>query len=96
MGEAGPDPLGVEVFCDGEYKPFGDMTVADARLRSEELGEAGSWGPLAKVAGVALAWRELASEMNATGAATVAALDPERVLAYARRAWVVPPGGSLL
>ncbi len=85
-----------KVFCDGEYKQFGAMTVADARLRSEELREAGTWGPLAKVASVALAWRELASEMTACGAATVAELDSERALVYARQLWVVPPRGSLL
>src|SRR6185437_8424577 len=25
-----------KVFCDGSYKPFGDVTAADARRRSEE------------------------------------------------------------
>jgi hypothetical protein len=92
----GDKVLEVRVFCDGEYKPFGEMTVADARLRSEELREAGSWGPLAKVASVALAWRELASEMTANGSATVSELDSERALDYARQLWVVPPRGSLL
>ena len=90
------DPLTVPVSCDGAYKPFGEMTVADARLRSEELGEAGGWGPLAKVAAVALAWRELASAMTRNGVTTVAALDRPTALEFARRVWVVPPGGSLL
>ena len=90
------DPLEVEVSCDGVYKPFGEMTVADARLRSEELRDAGSWGPLARVAAVALAWRELASEMTGAGAATVSDLGSARALEYAQRVWVVPPGGSLL
>lgn len=95
--EAGSEtPLGVPVFCDGAYKPFGEITVADARLRSEELGEAGSWGPLAKVAGVAQAWRELAVEMREADAASVGELEREVVLGYARRLWVVPPRGSLL
>ncbi len=88
--------LEAKVSCDGEYKAFGAITVADARRRSEELREAGTWGPLAKVASVALAWRELASEMTGSGAATVADLEPERTLDYARQLWVVPPRGSLL
>jgi hypothetical protein len=96
MGEADRTPLEVPVFCDGAYKPFGEMTVPDARLRCEELGEAGGWGPLTKVAGVAAAWRELAGEMNRAGASTVAELDPETALGFARRLWVVPPRGSLL
>jgi hypothetical protein len=84
------------VFCDGAYKSFGEVTVADSRLRAEELGEAGSWGPLSRVVGVATAWHELAEEMNREGAKSVGALDPETVLAFARRLWVVPPRGSLL
>jgi hypothetical protein len=34
--------------------------------------------------------------MDAAGAATVADLDPARAEEFARRLWVVPPGGSLL
>jgi hypothetical protein len=96
MGDAEQTALESPVFCEGRYKPFGQMTVADARLRSEELGEAGGWGPLTKVAGVALAWRELAQEMKDSGAARVADLDPEVAFAFARRVWAVPPRGSLL
>ena len=96
MGSGQRSALEVPVFCDGAYKPFGEISVADARLRSEELGEAGTWGPLAKVAGVAAAWRELAVEMREAGAACVADLGPQPALDYARRLWVVPPGGSLL
>lgn len=88
--------LEAPVFGGGAYKPFGQMTVADARLRAEELGEAGSWGPLAKVAGVAAAWRELAAAMRSSGAATVGDLGAEAALGFARRLWVLPPRGSLL
>lgn len=88
--------LAEKVFCEGTYKPFGEVTVADARLRSEELREAGGWGPMGKVAAVAVAWRELASEMTRSGAATVAGLGPDRALEFARKLWVVPPSGSLL
>jgi hypothetical protein len=96
MGSRQPSGLEVPVSCGGAYKPFGEFTVADARLRSEELAEAGGWGPLSKVAGVAIAWRELAEEMNCAGASKVAQLDPESALGFARRLWVVPPRGSLL
>ena len=90
------DPLATPVFCAGDYKPFGEIGIADARSRAEELGEAGSWGPLAKVAGVASAWGELADRLKAEGASRVADLDREQVVSFARRLWVVPPRGSLL
>jgi hypothetical protein len=34
--------------------------------------------------------------MEAAGASTVADLEPERAAEFARKLWVVPPGGSLL
>ncbi|MEZ5076730.1 MAG: hypothetical protein R2725_04745 [Solirubrobacterales bacterium] len=88
--------LAVPVFCAGAYKPFGELTAAEARARSEEIGEAGGWGPLSRAAAVALAWRELAEAMRADGAATVGALDSEATLEFARRLWIVPPRDSLL
>jgi hypothetical protein len=96
MGTGSETPLEIPVFCDGAYKPFGEITAAQARSRSEELAEVGAWGPLAKVAGVAHAWRELAVEMREAGAASVGDLDLEVALGYARRLWVVPPHDSLL
>jgi hypothetical protein len=90
------DPLTEKVFCDGAYKPFGEVTAADARRCAEELGEAGSWGPLARVAGVALAWRELADELRQSGSGCVAELDPAIALTFAKRVWAMPPRGSLL
>ena len=90
------EPLTEKVYCDGTYKPFGEVTAGDARRRSEELGEAGSWGPLARVAGVALAWRELADELHQSGSACVSELDSATVLTFAKRVWAVPPRGSLL
>jgi len=90
------DPLTEKVFCDGDYKPFGEVTAADARRRSEELGEAGGWGPMARVAGVALAWHELADELRESGSTCVSELDPGTVLSFAKRVWAVPPRGSLL
>lgn len=95
-GEDQDDPLATPVFCAGAYKPFGEIGIADARSRAEELGEAGSWGPLAKVAAVASAWMELADRMKVDGVTRVADLDRDQAIAFARRLWVVPPRGSLL
>ncbi len=92
-----PDPLQREVHVGDADRRFGELTAADARAQAEELAAAGSWGPLARVAGVAQAWRELAAELERLGPdATVAALEPEARERFARRLWVVPPRGSLL
>ncbi|GAC1440660.1 MAG: hypothetical protein NVSMB51_20210 [Solirubrobacteraceae bacterium] len=84
------------VFARGASRPFGELTLADARARADELRAATGWGPTARVAAVALAWRELTLAMERSGAATVAELDGALVLELAPRAWVVPPGGTLL
>ncbi len=97
MEEAERTSLAREVYVGGSYRRFGELTAADARAQAEELAGAGAWGPLAKVPGVAQAWRELAAELERLGqAATVAELDGALSERYARRLWVVPPGGSLL
>jgi hypothetical protein len=95
--DEGENPLRRQVYVGGAYREFGGLTAADARAQAAELAGAGNWGPLAKVAGVAQAWRELAAELERLGVgATVAALDPVTGARYARRLWVEPPGGSLL
>ena len=43
-----------------------------------------------------IAWSELARAMQSAGSETVADLDPALAGEFARRLWVVPPGGSLL
>jgi hypothetical protein len=97
MGGEDRDPLEHELYVGDGYRRFGELTAADARAQAARLGEAGSWGPLAKVAGVALAWRELAAELDRLGdGATVAGLEPELGERFAHRLWVLPPGGSLL
>ncbi len=93
---SGADPLQRPVYARQGYKPFGEFTLADVEARAAELSAATGWGPTAKVATVARAWSELARVMSAQGAARVAELGPERAGEFARRAWVVPPGGSLL
>src|ERR1700742_4197025 len=96
MGE-GENPLRRRVYVGATYREFGGLPAVDARAQAAELAGAGSWGPLAKVAGVAQAWRELAAELDRLGeGSTVAALDPAIGERFARRLWVEPPGGSLL
>jgi hypothetical protein len=91
------DPLERELYVGGSYRRFGELTAADARAQAAELGATGGWGPLVKVAGVALAWRELAEALEAVAAeATVADLDEGARERFAHRLWVLPPGGSLL
>jgi hypothetical protein len=88
--------LAQSVFSGTANVPFGEMTLDQVRERADELGSAVGWGPTARVAGVAGAWRELAMAMERAGVDTVADLDADTVLALAPKLWVTPPGGSLL
>jgi hypothetical protein len=90
------DVLEQPVYASGGYKPFGEFTLADVQARASELRAATGWGPTARVAGVARGWSELARTMQAAGASAVADLGEEIAADFARRLWVVPPGGSLL
>jgi hypothetical protein len=84
------------VYATGGYKAFGEFTLQDVRARAAELKAATGWGPTARVASVARAWSELARVMAAAGAQQVSDLDPTEAERFARRLWVLPPGGSLL
>jgi len=93
----GPPPelrrvLDQEVFIDGANRPFGSLTPDHVRARADELRAAVGWGPTARVAPVAQAWRELSMAMDRAGAATVGALDPEVLVKLAPRLWVTLPG----
>jgi hypothetical protein len=88
--------LAKPVSYDGEYRPFGGLAAADARKLGDELRAAGSWGPMSRVAGVAQAWGELAEEIEAADGERVRDLDPKRVVAFARRLWILPPPGGFL
>jgi hypothetical protein len=90
------DALEHPVYASDGYKPFGEFTLADVRMRAEELKQATGWGPTAKVASVARAWSELARAMSDAGAERVADLGAEVATGHAERLWVLPPGGSLL
>jgi hypothetical protein len=93
------DPLARPVAAPGESataKPFGEFTLADVRARAAELTSLVGFGPTARVAGVARGWAQLARAMDAAGADRVADLAPAEAVEFARRLWVIPPGGSLL
>ena len=81
-----------QVFIRDANRPFGELTVADARERADELRAATGWGPTVRVAPVARAWRELTMAMERTGAATVRDLASEEVVELAPKLWVVLPG----
>jgi hypothetical protein len=90
------DVLARPVHAGGAERRFGELTVEDLRAHAAELGSAAGWGPTARIATVARAWRELAEEMAREKLATVADLGEQRAAEAAQRLWVVPPGGSLL
>ena len=84
--------VGQQVFIRGANRPFGELTADDARSRADELRAAVGWGPTARIAPVAQAWRELALAMDDAGAATVADVGPDVLLGLAPRLWVTLPG----
>jgi hypothetical protein len=81
-----------QVYIRGANRPFAELTTDDARSRADELRAAVGWGPTARVAPVARAWRELAMAMDGAGAATVGELDPEVLVRLAPKLWVTLPG----
>jgi hypothetical protein len=84
--------LRTPVFAGGANRPFGQLTPEDVRARADELRSATGWGPTARVAPVARAWRELSLEMERAGATAVAELDAARLQELAPALWVVLPG----
>ena len=86
--------LAAPVYARGENRPFGELTVDDVRSRADELRAAVGFGPTARVAPVAQAWRELAMAMDRAGAAAVEAVPAELLAELAPRLWVVMPGAG--
>jgi hypothetical protein len=84
--------LDQQIYVGGANRSFGDVTLADARARADELRATTGWGPTARVAPVARAWRELVLEMERSGAAIVGELDTAVLTALAPKLWVVMPG----
>ena len=84
--------LETSVFVAGSNRPFGELTLEHVRARADELRAATGWGPMARVAPVARAWRELSLEMERGRAERVAELDPAVLGQLAPALWVVLPG----
>ena len=80
------------VFVRGANRQFGELTREDASSRADELSAAVGFGPTARVAPVARAWRELSITMDRAGASTVADLEPAALVELAPRLWVTLPG----
>jgi hypothetical protein len=84
--------VGQPVFMRGANRAFGELTLEDVRTRAGELSAAIGWGPTARVAPFALAWRKLANAMESAGAATVRELDADLLLELAPQLWVAFSG----
>jgi hypothetical protein len=80
------------VFIRGANRPFGQLTLEEVRERADELRAATGWGPTARVAPVARAWRELSMEMERHGAEAVEGLSSEVLGRLGPQLWVVLPG----
>lgn len=83
--------LDQEVFIRGANRPFGELTRDDASARADELRAAVGWGPTARVAPVARAWRELVLAMDRAGASSVGDLEPDVLVELAPKLWVTLP-----
>ncbi len=59
--------LDQQLYIGGANRSFGDVTLADVRARADELRAATGFGPTARVAPVARAWRELVMTMERSG-----------------------------
>ncbi len=92
---AADDLLQRQVYANGEYRAFGELTADDARAQAAALRGVSGGGLDAKVGPVRAAWIELAKLLDASGG-TVADLGSEDVARFAERLWVTPPGGTLL
>ena len=80
------------VFIGGADRRFGSLSADDARAHADELRAAVGWGPTARVAPVAQAWRELSLAMDRAGAGAVDDLEPDVLVTLAPRLWVTLPG----
>lgn len=85
------EALATTVFVRGANRPFAELTLDDVRGRADELREATGWGPTARVAPVARAWRELALEMERGGVGVVGELDSRVLGPLVPQLWVVLP-----
>ncbi len=88
--------LATTVYVDGANRAFGELTGEQTRARADELRSAVGWGPTARVAPVAQAWRELSIAIERAGVCMVSELDPGVVAEMAPRLWIMPPAGGMM
>ena len=88
--------LATSVYVDGANRAFGELTGEQTRARADELRSAVGWGPTARVAPVAQAWRELSIAIERDRVCTVSELDPGVVAEMAPRLWIMPPAGGMM
>jgi hypothetical protein len=88
--------LTTTVYLGGANRPFGALTGEEIRARADELRSAVGWGPTARIAPVAQAWRELSMAIERAGVHIVSELDSDVVAELAPRLWITPPVGGML
>jgi hypothetical protein len=79
------------VHARGESRPFAELTAEDVRERADELRAAVGFGPTARVAPVAQAWRELFMTMTKANVSKVGDLPAGDLVELAPRLWVAMP-----
>ncbi len=92
MSDREPGLLAQTVFIQGSNRPFGELTLEQVRERADELRAATGWGPTARVAPVARAWRELSMAMEQESVERVANLDAPILERLGPQLWVKLPG----
>lgn len=92
MSDPQSELLAQTVFIQGANRPFGELTLEQVRERADELRAATGWGPTARVAPVARAWRELSMAMEQAGAGRVDELDAQVLERLGAQLWVKLPG----
>jgi hypothetical protein len=85
-----------QVHLDGAYRDFASLSSDQVAERAAELKSAGTWGPMSRVARVAMAWSMLAAMMKKEGLETVGDLEPGAIVEQAERTWVIPPEEGLI
>ncbi|MGH2849646.1 MAG: hypothetical protein ACRDLP_03420 [Solirubrobacteraceae bacterium] len=80
-----------QIYIAGANRRFGELTPDEVRGRADELRAVTGWGPTARVAPVARAWRELAIALERTGVSSVRELDEDVVTELAPRLGVTLP-----
>ncbi len=96
MPDRADDILDRQVYVGDRYRPFGELTGADARLLAEQFSGLTGGGLEQNVAPVGSGWRQLAELMQERGVDTVAELGVEVAAEFGERLRVVPRGGSWL